>query len=48
MNTTTYGITIGDVKVPNRGQADAAKGIQQALDSGAPYVYIPYGTYRID
>ena len=48
MNTSTYGISIAEKNVPNRGEADAAKGIQQALDSGAPLVYIPFGTYRID
>lgn len=48
MNQTTFGISITDFNVPNHGDADASAGIQRALDSGAPHIYIPYGHYRID
>ncbi len=48
MNRVTYGVSAADLKVPNGGEADASEGIQRALDSGAPLVYIPYGIYRID
>ncbi len=48
MNPTPFGISISNFNVPDRGDADASAGIQQALDSGAPHIYIPYGTYRID
>lgn len=48
MSGNAYGVSVTDFDVPNRGDADASAGIQRALDSGAPHIYIPYGTYRID
>ncbi len=43
-----YGVTIADYAVPESGQADASEGIQAALDSGAPRIYVPFGVYRLD
>lgn len=48
MTNQKYGISISDYNVPDNGTADASKGIQKALDSGGPLIYIPYGTYRIN
>jgi polygalacturonase len=48
MNSKPFGVSVADFDVPHRGGADASAGIQRALDSGAPHVYVPYGTYRID
>ncbi len=47
MTDQKYGISIEDYGVPSDGQSDASKGIQKALDSGAPRVYIPYGIYSL-
>ena len=43
-----YGMSIDERAVPRDGSGDAAAGIQVALDSGAPLVVVPYGTYRLD
>ncbi|MGC9454452.1 MAG: glycosyl hydrolase family 28-related protein [Phycisphaerae bacterium] len=48
MSSQAYGVSVADFNVSDRGDADASAGIQKALDSGAPHVYIPYGRYRID
>lgn len=48
MEIHDYGVSVASYKTPNDGSADSSTGIQAALDSGSPLVYLPYGIYRID
>ena len=43
----TYGISVEDYGAVGDGKTDDSPAIQAALDSGAPRVVLPYGTYRL-
>ncbi len=42
-----YGINVRDYGARGDGTGDDAPAIQRALDSGAPVVVVPYGSYRL-